>query len=63
MVKVPFNTRMDADVIALAKKVAKRERRSVTNVFEFALTDYAERHGIMLNGSDEVETPPAPKFE
>lgn len=46
MTKKPFTTRLDPDILALAQRIAKIERRSVTGVIELALIEYAERHGI-----------------
>jgi hypothetical protein len=43
MTKKPFTTRMDPAVLALAQRLAKSERRSVTAIIELALIEYAER--------------------
>jgi hypothetical protein len=53
MVKKPFTTRLDEHVLALAQRIAKAERRSVTSVIEIALLDYAAKVGV------SSERPPA----
>ncbi|WP_408903841.1 ribbon-helix-helix protein, CopG family [Rhodopila sp.] len=44
MVKKPFTTRIDEDVLLLAQKLAAAERRSVTALIEIAILEYAEHH-------------------
>ena len=43
MVKKPFTTRLDEEVIDIAQAIAIRERRSVTSVIEVAVMDYAAK--------------------
>lgn len=46
MPKKAFTTRLDADVLALAQRLAEAERRSVTSVLEVALIEYARARGL-----------------
>jgi hypothetical protein len=58
MTKQPFTTRIDADVLALARQLADAERRSITALIEVALLEYAERRGISVpEKSQEVADP------
>ena len=45
MVKKPFTTRIDDEVLVLAQRLADAERRSVTSLIEVAILEYAERRG------------------
>jgi predicted transcriptional regulator len=45
MVKRPFTTRMDDEILELAQRLAEAERRSVTSLIEVAILEYAERRG------------------
>jgi hypothetical protein len=53
MSKPNFTLRFDPKVRALAEKVSQAERRSLTNLIEIALVEYAERHGFSLEQKDE----------
>ena len=55
MVKKAFTTRLDETVLAAAQRVADAERRSVTNVIEVALLEYAERKGHLPPSPNEVD--------
>jgi hypothetical protein len=46
MVKKPFTTRLDEDVLALAQRIAEAERRSITSAIEVALIEHAAKIGI-----------------
>jgi hypothetical protein len=46
MTKKPFTTRLDPAILALAQKLAEKDRRSITAVIEIALIEYAERRGM-----------------
>jgi hypothetical protein len=46
MVKKPFTTRVDEEVLAVAQRLADAERRSVTSLIEVAVLEYAARHGV-----------------
>ncbi|WP_216856783.1 hypothetical protein [Acidisoma sp. S159] len=46
MVKKPFTTRIDEEVLALAQRIADIERRSVTSVIEVAILHYATERGL-----------------
>ena len=48
MVKKPFTTRIDDEVLELAQKVAESERRSITSVIELAIIAYAKDRGLHL---------------
>ena len=48
MIKKPFTTRLDIEVLALAQQLADAERRSVTAIIEVALIEYAERRGLNM---------------
>ncbi|MGK9086642.1 ribbon-helix-helix protein, CopG family [Brucella intermedia] len=52
MIKKPFTTRLDIEVLALAQQLADAERRSVTAIIEVALIEYAERRGLKLAKSN-----------
>lgn len=43
MSKKPFTTRLDPELLELAKKIAKAERRSVTAIIELAIIEYAAK--------------------
>lgn len=43
MSKKPFTTRIDPELLELAKKIAKAERRSVTAIIELAIIEYAAK--------------------
>jgi len=47
MAKKPFTTRLDEEVVAVARKIAEIDRRSITSVLEIALLEYAERREII----------------
>jgi predicted transcriptional regulator len=54
MVKKPFTTRIDEEVLALAQRIADIERRSVTSVIEVAILHYATERGLrQQNDIDE----------
>jgi hypothetical protein len=53
MSKAPFTTRIDEDVLALAKKLADAERRSATSLIELAILEYAEHRGVRLTSHRE----------
>jgi predicted transcriptional regulator len=46
MVKTPFTMRLDENVLALAKRLAVVERRSVTALIEIAIIQYASSRGV-----------------
>ncbi|WP_159013569.1 hypothetical protein [Acidisoma sp. S159] len=46
MVKKPFTTRIDEEVLALAQRIADVERRSVTSLIEVAILDYGAKQGL-----------------
>lgn len=46
MTKQNFTTRIDTKAMALARKVAATERRSVTNLIEVLIFERAEKLGI-----------------
>ena len=48
MSKQRFTTRIDADVLAFAARLAADERRSVTAIMEIAVIEYGERRGLSL---------------
>lgn len=48
MVKQPLTTRLDANVLALAKQLAEAERRSMTAIIELAVIEYARARGLGL---------------
>lgn len=56
MAKKPFTTRLDEDVIALAQKIAKIDRRSTTSVLEIALLEYAKARAVELEFEGEHKT-------
>ena len=51
--KRPFTSRLDEEVLAVATRLAERERRSVTAILELAVIEYGERRGITLSSSNE----------
>jgi hypothetical protein len=55
MVKKSFTTRIDAEILALAQELAAKEHRSVTNLIEVALREYAKRYplGDVLKETDK----------
>jgi predicted transcriptional regulator len=46
MTKKPFTTRLDEQVLELAHRLAKADRRSVTTIIELAVLEYADRRGV-----------------
>lgn len=52
MTKKPFTTRLDPQVLELAQRLAKAERRSITAIIELALIEYVERHPLKDAGPD-----------
>ncbi|WP_413992466.1 hypothetical protein ACMDCR_10450 [Labrys okinawensis] len=46
MSKQPFTTRIDAEILKLARRIAASERRSITSLIEVALLEYAEKAGF-----------------
>lgn len=52
MAKKQFTTRIDEEVLNLARKIAEVERRSVTSVIEIAVIEYAERRGLRGEGAE-----------
>jgi predicted transcriptional regulator len=55
MVKKPFTTRIDDKIMALAQRLAEAERRSVTNLIEVAILEYAEKRGTSADGERASE--------
>ena len=47
MGKQPFSTRISQEALAIARRIGKAERRSVTSALECAVIEYAERRGIL----------------
>jgi hypothetical protein len=54
MGKRPFTTRIDEEVLALARRMAATERRSVTALIEIAVLEYATRRSVTLPPVDDV---------
>ena len=63
MIKKPFTTRIDEQVLAVAQQLADNERRSVTSLIEIAVLEYAARHQAPPPSQDEIQVlqpdPPA----
>jgi hypothetical protein len=57
MVKKPFTTRLDEEVLEAAQAIAEIERRSVTSVIEVAVMDYAARVISAVRGSVPPDSP------
>jgi hypothetical protein len=58
---MPFTTRLDEQVLALAERLALAEQRSVTSVIEIAVPEYFEYHGAALPITGEPKAAPTPR--
>lgn len=56
MSKKPFTTRLDPELLELAKKIAKAERRSVTAIIELAIIEYATKNDRKYSDIITTET-------
>jgi hypothetical protein len=54
MSRRPISARMDVRVLAIARRLAASENRSITTIFELALLEYAERRGEIIPPAVEI---------
>ena len=59
MGKTSFTTRLDADVLDLARRLAIADRRSVTAVIEVAVLEYGKHRGLFLPQHQPDDDAPA----
>jgi predicted transcriptional regulator len=55
MAKAPFTMRLDTEIRTLGETVAKAEHRSLSNVIEAAILEYAEKRGFHRNPTLEPQ--------